>query len=46
MYVMLDFIKRHRLPIRFGFIHIPHRYDYKKAIRLVEKAIGKLPAAT
>ena len=46
MYVMLDFIKRHRLPIRFGFIHIPHRYDCKKAIRLVEKAIGKIPAAT
>src|SRR5215510_12552487 len=42
MYIILDFIKRHRLPIRFGFIHIPHRYDYKKAIRLVEKAIGKI----
>jgi pyroglutamyl-peptidase len=46
MYVMLDFIKRHRLPIRFGFIHIPHRYDYKKAIRIVENAIDKIPAAT
>src|SRR6266699_2765456 len=42
MYVILDFIKRHRFPIRFGFIHIPHRYDYRKAIRLVEKAIGKM----
>jgi pyroglutamyl-peptidase len=46
MYVILDFIKRHRFPIRFGFIHIPHRYDYKKAIRLVEKAIGKMETAT
>ena len=46
MYIILDFIKRHRLPIRFGFIHIPHRYDYKKAIRLVEKAIGKIEKAT
>jgi pyroglutamyl-peptidase len=46
MYVILDFIKRHQLPIRFGFIHIPHRYDYKKAIRLVEKALGKIAAAT
>jgi pyroglutamyl-peptidase len=45
MYVILDFIKRHQLPIRFGFIHIPHRYDYKKAIRLVEKALGKITAA-
>jgi pyroglutamyl-peptidase len=46
MYVILDFIKRHRLPIRFGFIHIPHRYDYRKAIRLVEKAIGEMETAT
>jgi pyroglutamyl-peptidase len=46
MYVILDFIKRHQLPIRFGFIHIPHRYDYKKAIRLVEKALGEIAAAT
>ena len=46
MYVILDFIKRHRLPIRFGFIHIPHRYDYKKAIRLVEKVIGKIETPT
>ena len=46
MYVILDFIKRHQLPIRFGFIHVPHRYDYKKAIRLVEKAIGKIKTAT
>ena len=46
MYVILDFIKRHKLPIRFGFIHVPHRYNYKKAIRLVEKALGKIKAAT
>ena len=45
MYVILDFIKRHRLPVRFGFIHIPHRYDYRKAMRLVEKAIGKIETA-
>jgi len=45
MYVILDFIKQHRLPIRFGFIHIPHRYDDKKAIRILEKAIGKLQVA-
>jgi hypothetical protein len=42
MYVILDFINRRQFPIRFGFIHIPHRYDYKKAIRLLEKAIGEI----
>jgi pyroglutamyl-peptidase len=42
MYVILDFIKRRQFSIRFGFIHIPHRYDYQKAIRLLEKAIGKI----
>jgi len=46
MYVILDFIKRYKLPIRFGFIHVPHRYDYKKAVRLVTKALGKIAAAT
>ena len=45
MYIILDFIKRHQLPIRFGFVHIPHRYDYRKVIRLVDKAIGKLQEA-
>jgi pyroglutamyl-peptidase len=42
MYVMLHFIKRHRLPIRYGFIHIPHRYDHKRAVRLLARAVGKL----
>jgi pyroglutamyl-peptidase len=42
MYVMLHFIKRHRLPIRYGFVHIPYRYDYKRAVRLLDKAVGKL----
>ena len=46
MYVILDFIKSRQIPIRFGFIHIPHRYDYRKAIRLLEKAIGKIEAAS
>jgi len=27
MYVILDYIKRHHLATRFGFIHIPHQYD-------------------
>lgn len=27
MYVILDYLKRRRLPTRFGFIHIPHDYN-------------------
>jgi pyroglutamyl-peptidase len=42
MYVMLHFIKRHRLPIRYGFIHIPYRYDHKRAVRLLGNAVDKL----
>ena len=42
MYIILDFIQRHKLPIRFGFIHVPHRYDYKKAMGVVEKALDKI----
>jgi len=39
MYVMLDHIRREGLDIAFGFIHIPHEYDEKKALRLVQKII-------
>jgi pyroglutamyl-peptidase len=46
MFVILDFLKRRRLPIRFGFIHIPQKYDDQKAMRFLEKAIGKIEAAT
>jgi len=46
MYIILDFINRRGLPIRFGFVHVPHRYDYRKAIRLVDKAIRKLQEAS
>jgi pyroglutamyl-peptidase len=42
MYVMLHFIKRERLPIRYGFIHIPYPYDYKRAVRLLAQAVGTL----
>ena len=46
MYLMLDFINRRHLPICYGFIHIPHRYDYKKALRLLADAVGKIEAAS
>jgi pyrrolidone-carboxylate peptidase len=42
MYVILDHLKRHRLSIPHGFIHIPCRYDPIKAIRVLEKAIGRI----
>jgi pyroglutamyl-peptidase len=42
MYVMLDYLERRRLPILYGFIHIPYRYDPIKASRILEKAIGRI----
>jgi hypothetical protein len=42
MYVMLDFIRRRNLSIRFGFLHVPHNYDPGKAMRILAQAIGKL----
>ncbi len=42
MYVILDFLKRRRIPVPFGFIHIPHRYDKSRALRLLRKVIDKL----
>jgi pyrrolidone-carboxylate peptidase len=41
MYVVLNFLKRRRAPIRFGFIHVPHRYDAATVVRLLAKAIVK-----
>ncbi len=40
MYVILDFIKRRQLPVRFGFIHVPHRYDPEKALRVLRRAVA------
>jgi len=44
MYVMLDHIRRKRLNIAFGFLHIPHEYDEKKALRLVQKILAHCTA--
>jgi pyroglutamyl-peptidase len=46
MYVILDFIKLRRLPIRYGFIHVPHQYDSKEAIRLLLEAIDSIGSTT
>jgi pyroglutamyl-peptidase len=45
MYVILDFLKRRRAPIRFGFIHVPRGYDAAMAVRILAKEIGKITSA-
>jgi len=42
MYLMLNFIKRRRRKVRFGFIHVPYSYDPGTAARLLLKALDKL----
>jgi pyroglutamyl-peptidase len=37
MYVMLDYIAAKKLNIPFGFIHIPHNCDRRKASQFVER---------
>jgi pyroglutamyl-peptidase len=44
MYVILDYVKTRRLPIRFGFVHVPHTYNRYQAALFVTKAIKKLSA--
>jgi pyroglutamyl-peptidase len=41
MYLLLDAIARRARPTRFGFVHIPHDYDEKKARRIVEQIVAK-----
>jgi len=41
MYVMLDHIKRLRLPILYGFVHVPCRYDQKLAQRALRGAMDR-----
>ena len=39
MYVILDYLRRRQLDVPFGFIHIPHRYDTRRAIRFLIRVI-------
>ena len=41
MYVLLDYIASKKLDIPFGFIHIPHDYDRRRASRFVEKMVRR-----
>ena len=43
MYVMLDYIRRNGSEIPYGFIHIPHDCDEKKAVRFIKKMLSGLP---
>ncbi len=42
MYLILDFLRRRGLSTRYGFVHIPHSYNVKKAARLLTRAIDKI----
>jgi pyroglutamyl-peptidase len=42
MYVVLDQIKRKGLQTAFGFLHIPHDYNVRKAGKLVRAVLKKL----
>ncbi len=46
MYVILNYLKRRRLPIRYGFIHIPHDFKSRKASRILAKAVDGIKAAS
>jgi pyroglutamyl-peptidase len=41
MYVMLEHIQRNELDIPYGFIHIPHDCEQKKAAGLIEKILRR-----
>lgn len=42
MYVMIDFIKRRKLPAFYGFVHVPCTYDPGKAVRVLRQALRSL----
>jgi pyroglutamyl-peptidase len=46
MYVMLDYLQRHRPDTRFGFVHIPHNYDRQRAVKFVRKVLKALEMRT
>ena len=46
MYVMLDHLRRLGADVRYGFIHVPHDYDLKKAASFVEDIVGRLSTSS
>jgi len=45
MYVILDELKRRRLPVRFGFVHVPHDFAPERASLILAKAIDRIAAS-
>ena len=45
MYVILDYLRRHRPDARFGFVHVPHDFDPKRAVKFVRKVLRALKNA-
>lgn len=45
MYVILDYLRRYQPDARFGFIHVPHDYDPKRAVKFVRKVLRALKNA-
>jgi pyroglutamyl-peptidase len=42
MYVMLDYIRHRRLPVRYGFVHVPRGYEVKQALRVLNRAVSDM----
>ncbi len=42
MYVILDYLRRRRLPTRFGFIHIPYDYNLARAQGFLLKVVREI----
>jgi pyroglutamyl-peptidase len=42
MYIILDYIRRNRLSARFGFIHVPYRYNLSRATRFLHKILNEV----
>ena len=46
MYVMLDYLRRHRFETRLAFLHVPYNHDRRAAVRFVRKVLSKFKSLT
>jgi pyrrolidone-carboxylate peptidase len=42
IYVILDYLRRYQPDARFGFVHVPHDYDRKRAVKSVAEVLKTL----
>jgi pyrrolidone-carboxylate peptidase len=42
MYVIMDYLRRRRISTRFGFVHVPDRYNVQKAAGILLKGLERL----